>query len=51
MGIGKAGAKNAALLAIEMLALKDDGFKRRLDQYRADMKRTVLEEDEGIKNL
>ncbi len=50
MGIGKPGAKNAALLAVEILALNNEGLKKRLTQYRTDMRRTVLEEDDSIKN-
>ena len=50
MGIGKPGAKNAALLAVEILALTNDFLAKKLDQYRADMRRTVIEEDEGIRN-
>jgi phosphoribosylaminoimidazole carboxylase PurE protein len=50
MGIGKPGAKNAALLAIEMLSLASEGLRGKLDQYRSDMRRTVLEEDAGIRN-
>jgi phosphoribosylaminoimidazole carboxylase PurE protein len=50
MGIGKAGAKNAALLAVEIFALNDEALRKRLDQYRSDMRKTVLEEDESIKN-
>lgn len=51
VGIGKAGARNAALLAVEMLALADETLLARLRQYRNDMKKAVLEEDDGIKNL
>jgi phosphoribosylaminoimidazole carboxylase PurE protein len=50
MSIGKAGARNAALLAVEILALNDEGLQKKLVQYRSDMKRTVLEEDDSIKN-
>jgi len=50
MGIGKPGAKNAALLAVEILALSDEGLAKKLDQYRTDMRRTVTEEDESIRN-
>jgi phosphoribosylaminoimidazole carboxylase PurE protein len=50
MGIGKAGAKNAALLAVEILALNDEVLRKRLAQYRSDMRKTVLEEDDSIKN-
>jgi phosphoribosylaminoimidazole carboxylase PurE protein len=50
MGIGKAGARNAALLAVEMLSLKDESLQARLRQYRQDIMKTVLEEDDNIKN-
>jgi len=51
MGVGKAGAKNAALLAAEILSLSDDTMQERLTRYRQDMKKNVLEADESIKKL
>jgi phosphoribosylaminoimidazole carboxylase PurE protein len=51
VGIGKAGARNAALLAVEILALNDTRLQKKLAQYRTDMKSTVLEEDNSIKKL
>ncbi|HOS98224.1 MAG TPA: 5-(carboxyamino)imidazole ribonucleotide mutase [Deltaproteobacteria bacterium] len=51
VSIGRPGAKNAALLAIEMLSLSSEGLRGKLDQYRSDMRRTVLEEDAGIRNV
>jgi phosphoribosylaminoimidazole carboxylase PurE protein len=50
VGIGKAGARNAALLAVQMLSLKDESLQAKLKQFRRDMKKTVLEEDDSIKN-
>ena len=50
MGIGKPGARNAALLAVEILALTNEALSKKLDQYRIDMRKTVIEEDEGIRN-
>ncbi|MCU0577053.1 MAG: 5-(carboxyamino)imidazole ribonucleotide mutase [Desulfobacterota bacterium] len=50
VSIGKAGARNAALLALEILALNNGGVLKKLDQYRSDMRRTVLEEDDSIRN-
>jgi len=50
MGIGTPGAKNAALLAVEILALADEGLAKKLDQYGTDMRRAVTEEDESIRN-
>lgn len=40
--IGKAGAKNAGLLAIEILALSDDNLKTKLINYRKKMKDAVV---------
>ena len=42
MSIGKAGAKNAALLALEILALNDKILKNKLLQYRKSMKSKIL---------
>jgi 5-(carboxyamino)imidazole ribonucleotide mutase len=43
LAIGRAGAVNAALLAAAILALADDDLRRRLDGYRDEQTRTVLE--------
>ena len=52
---GKAGAKNAALLAISMLALSDAALRDKLAAFREDQTRKVEEADasvqEEIKNL
>jgi phosphoribosylaminoimidazole carboxylase PurE protein len=50
MGIGKAGARNAALLAVEMLSLNDQSLRARLIQYRQDIMKAVMEEDDNIRN-
>lgn len=41
MAIGKAGAKNAGILAVQMLALSDARLTKKLDQYRKDMAKQV----------
>jgi 5-(carboxyamino)imidazole ribonucleotide mutase len=41
--IGKAGAKNAAVLAVEIMAIKYPELRERLKKYREEMKRKVLE--------
>jgi phosphoribosylaminoimidazole carboxylase PurE protein len=41
MAIGKAGAKNAGLLAVQMLALSDARLTKKLDQYKKDMAKQV----------
>ena len=42
LAIGVPGAKNAALLAISILALKDEKIRRVWEYYRAKQTRTVL---------
>ena len=39
------GADNAALLAVQMLAVKYDGLKKKLAEYKEDMRRKVVEDD------
>lgn len=48
VSIGKAGAKNAALLAVQILSLTDASLRAKLDAYREDMRRSVLEQDAAI---
>ncbi|MDE6255820.1 MAG: AIR carboxylase family protein, partial [Muribaculaceae bacterium] len=36
------GSKNAALLAIEMLAITDENLKNKLDEFRAEQAANVL---------
>jgi len=43
LAIGKAGAKNAALLATAILALSDDDIRAKLDDFRASQTQTVLD--------
>jgi 5-(carboxyamino)imidazole ribonucleotide mutase len=38
VAVGKAGAKNAAYLAAEILSLTDSGFKKKLEEMRAQWK-------------
>ena len=41
MGIGKSGASNAALMAIQILALKDPSLEEKLEDYRSQMAKNV----------
>ncbi len=41
MGIGKSGAKNAALFAIEVMSVYDNGLKNKLDDYRQKQREKV----------
>lgn len=46
--IGKAGAKNAALLALEIMALSDPEISKRLTKYREDMAAGVVKKDASV---
>ncbi len=48
MGIGKAGAKNGAVLAARILALHDEGIADKLVQFREEMVRQVEEKVKRI---
>ena len=37
MSIGEAGAKNAAILAVQILALSDEKLKKRLEKFKQDL--------------
>jgi len=43
LAVGKAGAKNAALMAAAILALSDDAVARALDDFRKEQNETVAE--------
>lgn len=43
------GAKNAALLAAQIIAVEDRALAARLDEKRRDMAREVLEKDRGLR--
>ena len=48
MAIGKAGAKNAAIMAIRILALKDDGLRKRLNAHTESMAREIEEKQNTL---
>jgi len=48
MAIGRAGAKNAGLLAVSVLALGDDTLAARLTAYRTDMADEVAEKSRRL---
>ena len=41
MGVGRSGATNAGILAVEMLALSDEKLARKLVEYKADLEKKV----------
>ncbi len=48
MAIGKAGAKNAALFAVQILALSDPALAEKLEQFRRDQAEKVLKKDASL---
>lgn len=49
VAIGKAGAVNAAVLALQILALGDDGLRAKLEGYKAALVRKVKAKDEKVR--
>jgi len=48
VAIGQAGARNAALLAIQILALSDRRLKRKLADYRSRLADAVAAKDREV---
>jgi phosphoribosylaminoimidazole carboxylase PurE protein len=49
-GIGEAGAVNAALFAVSLLAAHDPALKEKLQAYRAEQQEKVLEKSRKLKD-
>lgn len=48
VAVGKAGAKNAAVLAAQILALSEDNLGEKLADFREKQREKVIEKDSGI---
>jgi phosphoribosylaminoimidazole carboxylase PurE protein len=48
MAIGKAGAKNAAIFAVQILALSDDKLAKKLADFRKSQSQKVIEKDTAL---
>jgi phosphoribosylaminoimidazole carboxylase PurE protein len=48
VAIGKAGAKNSAILAIQMLSISDNEMANKLSKYRANLTNEVLEKNKNL---
>lgn len=51
LAVGKAGAKNAALLAASILGLSDASIRDALQQYRAEQTADVIQNDDPRKSV
>lgn len=49
VAVGKAGAKNAGILAVQMLALSDATLARKLKEFKEEMAREVEEKDRALR--
>ena len=49
MAIGKAGAKNAGLFAVQILALADEALAEKLKKFKAEQAEKVREKDANLK--
>jgi len=48
MSIGKAGAKNAAILAVQILALSDEVLAEKLADFKKSQEKKVMEKDSAL---
>jgi phosphoribosylaminoimidazole carboxylase PurE protein len=48
MAIGKAGAKNSAIFAVQILALADKALATKLDDFRQAQKEAVIKKDQAL---
>jgi phosphoribosylcarboxyaminoimidazole (NCAIR) mutase len=49
VAIGKAGAKNAAVLAVQILALSDKGLAKKLVEFKKTQEKKVIEKDSALR--
>ena len=48
MAVGKAGAKNAAILAVQILALSDEQLCKKLADFKKAQEKKVIEKDSNV---
>jgi phosphoribosylaminoimidazole carboxylase PurE protein len=48
MGVGKSGATNAAIFAVQILALDDDTLMKRLIEYKHNLEKSVAEKSKKV---
>ncbi len=51
MAIGKAGAKNAAIFACQLIGYSDAAMFKKLEDYRAQMKETIARDNDEVQAL
>jgi phosphoribosylcarboxyaminoimidazole (NCAIR) mutase len=48
MAIGRAGARNAAIFAVQILAINDEKYQQKLADFREEQEKKVVEKDSTI---
>ena len=48
VAVGKAGAKNSAILAVQMLAISNSDLAQKMSDYRQNMTNEVLEKNKNL---
>jgi phosphoribosylaminoimidazole carboxylase PurE protein len=48
MGVGKSGATNAGIFAVEILALSDERLSKKLIEYKAQLEKTVADKSRKV---
>jgi len=48
MSLGKAGAKNAAIFAVQILALADEALAKKLRLFKAQQREAVIKKDASL---
>ncbi|MGR3175529.1 MAG: 5-(carboxyamino)imidazole ribonucleotide mutase [Candidatus Scalindua sp.] len=51
VGIGKAGAQNAAILAIQILSTSDKGLRKKILEYKKKLADKVIQKDKTVKKI
>ncbi len=49
LAIGKAGAKNAAIFAVQILALADENLRKKLADFKKAQEKKVIEKDSAVR--
>ena len=49
VAVGKAGAKNAAVLAVQILALADENLRKKLADFKKAQEKKVIEKDSKVR--
>lgn len=49
MSIGKSGAKNAAIAALQILGIEDKNIQKRLESFKKDMVRTIKKKNKDLR--